>query len=75
MDEPSFLPVLEAKLQEEVEEYLENPSGEELADLLEVIYAVARLRGIEPAELNLIRDRKRRDRGGFDQRLVLIKTW
>jgi predicted house-cleaning noncanonical NTP pyrophosphatase (MazG superfamily) len=41
-----FLPELEKKLHEELAEYDQNKSSEELADILEVVYRIAELRGI-----------------------------
>jgi predicted house-cleaning noncanonical NTP pyrophosphatase (MazG superfamily) len=62
---------LRAKLQEEVEEYLSSHQPEELADILEVIYAIAHLHGLPPAQLELLRLDKAKERGAFDQRIFL----
>ena len=67
-----FLTYMEAKLSEELEEYQEAPSAEELADLLEVIYRVAELRGTSREELEEVRRKKCQERGGFAENLVLI---
>ena len=47
---------------------------EELADILEVIYRIAKLRGISKEELEEIRIKKVEKRGGFDKNLFLIDT-
>lgn len=65
---------LYAKLQEEVDEYLSDETAEELADLIEVIYACAALKGIAPNELEAIRKKKFDDRGGFSKRLFLVSV-
>jgi len=63
--------LLRAKLHEETDEYLGEPDPEELADLLEVVYALARTHGLDPADLEKVRAAKAAERGGFEQRLVL----
>ena len=45
---------------------------EELADLCEVIRAVAAARGSSIGEVEAIRARKARERGGFAERILLI---
>ena len=63
---------LDQKLNEELAEYQENKSVEELADLLEVIYAAAAARGCSAAELEAIRAQKAQKRGGFERKILLI---
>lgn len=59
------------KLQEEVEEYIESRNLEELADILEVLIALADQMGSSFAEVDAFRQLKRIDRGGFDIGLVM----
>ncbi|MBE5786974.1 MAG: phosphoribosyl-ATP pyrophosphohydrolase [Clostridiales bacterium] len=66
-----YLAMLDQKLQEELAEYQESKSLEELADLMEVIYAAARARGSSPEELERIRRNKTETRGGFERRILL----
>lgn len=66
-----YLARLDQKLQEELNEYLESGSLEELADLTEVIHAVACARGYSMEELEEVRADKARKRGGFKKRLLL----
>ncbi len=47
---------------------------EELADLLEVIRAVAAARGSSIGEVERIRQEKAAERGGFEKRLLLIEA-
>ncbi len=72
LSDSSFLPELENKLEEELQEYLESKELEELADLLEVIYRIAELRGSSKAELETIRLRKKHEKGGFEKNLLLV---
>jgi predicted house-cleaning noncanonical NTP pyrophosphatase (MazG superfamily) len=45
-----------------------------LADILEVIYRIAQLKGVSKEELEKIRVKKLQDRGGFEKNLFLIDT-
>ena len=72
LDDASFLAEIEKKLIEEVNEYAENKDVEELADLLEVIYRISELRGVNPDELDRIRQDKGQKRGKFASNLFLI---
>ena len=47
MQDGDFLLHMERKLSEEVEEYKQSKSPEELSDILEVVYCIAELRGIK----------------------------
>lgn len=62
---------LEQKLNEELNEYLEDHSLEEMADLLEVMHGILYLKGIPWEELESVRLKKREERGGFEQRILL----
>ena len=66
-----WLELLNEKLSEEVAEYQENPSLEELADILEIMRAIVALRGETWEELESVRAEKAEKRGGFEERLVL----
>ncbi|MDC0451384.1 nucleoside triphosphate pyrophosphohydrolase [Nitrosopumilus sp.] len=72
LDDESFLAEIEKKLIEEVNEYSESKDIEELADLLEVIYRISELRGVNSDELDKIRRDKGQKRGKFDSNLFLI---
>ncbi len=66
-----FLSKLEEKLVEELKEYQDSKSPEELADILEVIYRIGQLKG---SDLEKIRIKKNQDRGAFEKNLFLIST-
>ena len=66
-----YLEFLDRKLSEELEEYLEDKSMEELADLLEVMMAVAKARGSSIEEVERIRQQKADKRGGFEKKILL----
>lgn len=67
---------LVTKLQEEMNEYLNakeaSDSLEELADLMEVIHALAAVHGASAEELEGLRLRKAQKRGGFQGKVYLI---
>jgi len=69
-----FLGYMELKLYEELHEYTESKSVEELADLLEVIYRVAELRQTGRDELEMIRKKKSEERGGFKENFILVSA-
>lgn len=66
-----YLRELDAKLNEELAEYQQSKSLEELADLLEVMGAVVKARGYTWDDLTRVRKEKRAQRGAFDQRIFL----
>ncbi len=59
------------KLKEEVDEFLEKPSNEELADILEIIYSISELNNIKIEELELLRTEKAKKRGSFKNHIIL----
>ena len=63
--------LLENKLQEEVGEFLEDKNIEELADVMEVLFGLADALGYGEEELMMARDKKREERGGFKDGIVL----
>jgi predicted house-cleaning noncanonical NTP pyrophosphatase (MazG superfamily) len=73
LSDAEYLRLLDAKLDEELAEYRQDRNIEELADLMEVIYACAKARGYTVAELEAVRAEKAAKRGGFDQK-ILLKT-
>ena len=65
---------LEAKLDEEVGEYHRDKTAEELADILEVVYALAAASGVSKEQLLEIYQKKHDARGGFEKRIFLISS-
>ncbi len=65
---------LAEKLDEEVAEFHESGETAELADVLEVAYALADSVGVSRDELERIRAAKADDRGGFDEGIVLERV-
>ena len=65
---------LEQKLDEEVGEYHRDKNAEELADILEVVYALAASIGCSKEELLEIYQKKHDARGGFNKKLLLLEV-
>ena len=65
---------LEAKLDEEVGEFHRDHTAEELADILEVVYALAAEMGVSREELLDIYQKKHDARGGFEKHLLLVSS-
>lgn len=71
LSDEEYLKMVDAKLDEELAEYHEDQNIEELADLVEVIYAAAKARGYSVEELEEIRKSKAEKRGAFEKKLLL----
>ena len=69
MSEDEYLTELDKKLIEEVEEYQVDKSIEEMADVLEVLYAICEARGYSIEELLEVKQNKHDARGGFAERI------
>ncbi len=61
------------KLQEEVNEFLEDQCTEELADILEVIHALAPIVAGNLANLEQVRLAKLQESGGYDKQMFVIE--
>ena len=71
LSDEEYLQMLDKKLDEELAEYHQEQNIEELADLLEVLYATAKAKGYSIEELDRVRIEKRKARGGFDKKILL----
>ena len=74
LSDAEYLQMIDTKLDEELAEYHKDQNIEELADLLELIYAAAVARGYSIEELEATRANKAQKRGSFDKRIFLIET-
>lgn len=71
LSKTDYLKMIDAKLDEELAEYHKDQTIEELADLMEVIYAAAVARGYSVDELEKVRQKKVKKRGAFENRILL----
>ncbi|MNW40925.1 hypothetical protein D3C74_180500 [compost metagenome] len=78
LDDAEYKKMLDVKLQEELYEYItaveEKDQVAELADLVEVVYAILDNKGISIEELELVRLEKKKKRGGFREKFLLVKV-
>ena len=71
LSDEQYIELLNKKLQEEVTEYLESGTVEELADIGEVMHAILDYKGIPLEEFQRVRSEKLQERGGFAKRILL----
>lgn len=71
LNDEEYLNELHKKLLEEVNEYLLDNNIEELADIMEVFYAILRAKHIDVEELEKVRLSKANKRGVFDEKIFL----
>lgn len=74
LSDEEYRSFLEMKLDEEVGEYHRDKCAEELADILEVVYALAASNGCSREELEAICQKKHNERGGFEKKILLISS-
>lgn len=67
--------LLEAKLMEEVNEYISDKNLEELADIIEVLFGLADNLGYSEEDLLNKREEKLKARGGFKEGIILKKVY
>ncbi|HOB89968.1 MAG TPA: nucleoside triphosphate pyrophosphohydrolase [Candidatus Colwellbacteria bacterium] len=65
---------LKEKLLEEIKEFFENESIEELADVKEVLNAIRDYKGFSESELEATRVAKAEKRGAFEKRIILEES-
>ena len=69
------LEYLYKKLNEEVSELLEDKNLEEIADVVEVLFAIGRKYGYSEENILSKRNEKREKSGGFEDNIILKKSW
>ena len=74
LDDKEYLEELDKKLLEEVKEYEESGEVLERADIMEVMLAILKTKGVTLEEFTKIREEKLNKRGGFEKKLFLIST-
>lgn len=74
LSDEDYISMLNAKLDEELSEYHNDDNLEELADLMEVIYAIAKVKGYSESDLDKIRKEKALKRGSFNNKILLIEV-
>ena len=72
LTDEEYIEALDAKFMEEFAEYKDSRSLEELADIFEVLCAMAVCHGFSKEELIAAQEQKRADRGGFEEKTFLL---
>ena len=70
-DDREYHEALYAKIIEELNEFKENPSIEEAADIMEVVNSLFEYNGFKLEDIEEMRKIKAAKRGGFQKRFVL----
>jgi predicted house-cleaning noncanonical NTP pyrophosphatase (MazG superfamily) len=73
-DDKEYWLKLKEKLQEEVKEFFEAESMDELADILEVIEAIYKYKNFDKLEIEKIKKQKSEKRGKFEKRIILDES-
>ena len=73
-DDKEYWEKLKDKLQEEVKEFIEAESVEEMADVLEVIDAILDFKNFNKEELEKVKNKKADERGKFKNKIVLDES-
>jgi len=73
-DKHQYKRLLQQKMWEEIEEFIASGNKEELADILEVVKALAMQQGVSWRELVALTDEKAKQRGGFGEMIVLERV-
>lgn len=74
IDGEALKEALVAKLKEEVAEFEEAHSMEEMADILEVLEGICKFHHWDMEEVLKVKSEKRDKRGGFEQGIMLLET-
>ena len=72
LEDDEYEVLLEYKLDEEVREYHQDKTLEELADIMEVVVALCIAKGYSTEELIEIYQKKHEEKGGFLDKIYLI---
>ena len=73
-DDSEYGDKLKEKLGEEVKEFLESENRDEIADMLEVIYAILEHKNISKEEIERIRTEKAEKRSSFKEKIILDES-
>ena len=73
-DEVEYWQKLKEKLLEEIEEFKKKESGEEFADILEVLDAIADYKRFDKEEVLRIKTKKAEEKGKFKKRIILDES-
>ncbi len=73
-DDTEYWQKLKEKLQEEVKEFMEAESIEEMADILEVVEAICDFKKFDKENLEKVKNKKAEERGKFKDKIILDES-
>ena len=73
LSDEEYIDALDAKLNEEVKEYQIDKNLEEMADVLEILYAICVAKGFSIEQLEEMRRTKVLERGGFSDKIFFTE--
>ena len=74
-DEEEYFKYLVKKVVEEINEFYQTPVSEEMADVIEVLEAIIRLKNLDENMVNTTRIKKFSEKGGFDKKYILERVY
>ena len=74
LNDDEYIQELDKKFFEEAHEFIEEHSVEELADLMEVIYAFMKTKNISFEDIVIAREQKNKKKGCFKDKVYLINV-
>ncbi|MFN8453825.1 MAG: nucleoside triphosphate pyrophosphohydrolase [Anaerolineae bacterium] len=74
LDLADFKHELKKKLHEIAGEIYNEGRIDDLIEILEIVYTLAALAGVNETQLDELRNQKLVERGGYNQRLLLVET-
>ena len=73
-NQEEYFRLLKDKLVEEVDEFIDSDSPQELTDILEVVIALGSIYRLSFKDLSEMAGKKRKERGGFEDRIILLSV-
>lgn len=74
LSDKEYEDALAEKLQEEVKELLEAYTAKEMADVMEVLYAMGKTCAVSKREVEQVRSQKAAEKGTFSKKIFLVST-
>lgn len=73
-DDKEYWNKLKEKLSEEVKEFFESETAEEIADIQEVIDAICAYKKFDKKKIKSIKEKKAEERGVFNKKIILEES-
>ena len=73
-DEDEYFKYLVRKVVEEINEFYQTPTSEEMADVIEVLLTIGQLKNLDYRKIEKTRLKKLIEKGGFKKKYILKKV-